>query len=145
MCVKTINRTVSSKGIDWKGYCVSPLLSSLSSAYVYTCLRLTSPTTLRPSHRQNWVNHLPMIPFRQLLLSYTDNRYNVIFLLLQNTPIIMYVFGECDLTKQVFRVEISKLIFFVFFFCFRSVYLGLDEETYASIKDSVKELWNLIG
>lgn len=26
-----------------------------------------------------------------------------------------------------------------------SVYLGLDEESYASIKDSVKELWNLIG
>ncbi|XP_029346200.1 uncharacterized protein LOC100160060 isoform X1 [Acyrthosiphon pisum] len=27
----------------------------------------------------------------------------------------------------------------------RSVYLGLDEESYASIKDSVKEFWNLIG
>ncbi|XP_060875814.1 protein gustavus isoform X3 [Metopolophium dirhodum] len=26
-----------------------------------------------------------------------------------------------------------------------SVYLGLDEESYASIKDSVKEFWNLIG
>lgn len=47
--------------------------------------------------------------------------------------------------KQMFAVEISKLIVFLFVFCFRSVYLDLDEEAFANIKDSVKDLWNLIG
>jgi len=57
----------------------------------------------------------------------------------------MYTHIPMCVSQQVFCVEISETNVFCFFFCFRSVYLGLDEESFASIKDSVKEFWNLIG
>lgn len=99
-----------------------------------SCVR-TCPSA--PNRANHQLLSIPFLQLKTIIITFIFIRFKYI----SNHIVVPYKWMH----KQVFPVEIFKLMVFLFVFCFRSVYLDLDEEAFANIKDSVKELWNLIG